>query len=80
MSGRAASRECRNAGNRPASWNGRTGLGERGLLVATAGAPRWHPKSVGCTPRKDRDLSAIAAGPLAITSMGENVRTSEISD
>ena len=25
MSGRAASRECRNAGNRPASWNGRTG-------------------------------------------------------
>ena len=49
-------------------------------LVATAGAPRWHPKSVGCTPRKDRDLSAIAAGPLAITSMGENVRTSEISD
>ena len=42
MSGRAASRECRNAGNRPASWNGRTGLGERGLLVATAGAPRWQ--------------------------------------
>ena len=42
MSGRAASRECRNAGNRPASWNVRTGLGERGLLVATAGAPRWQ--------------------------------------
>ena len=55
-------------------------LGERPGLVATAGAPRWHPKSVGCTPRNDRDLSAIAAGPLAITSMGENVRTSEISD
>ena len=39
MSGHAAFRECRNAGNRPASWNGRTGwASERGLLVtATAG-------------------------------------------
>ena len=38
MSGRAAFRECRNAGNRTASWNGRTAAGR----VATAGAPRWQ--------------------------------------
>ena len=39
MSGRAASRECRNAGNRPASWNGRTGWASAACSWATAGAP-----------------------------------------
>lgn len=35
MSGHAAFRECRNAGNRPASWNGRTGWASE--RVTTAG-------------------------------------------
>ena len=42
MSGRAASRECRNAGDRPASWNGRTAAGR-----ARPGSWRRRARRVG---------------------------------
>lgn len=45
-SGRAAFRECHNAGNRPASWNGRTAAGER--LATGAARPKLQRKFLLC--------------------------------
>ncbi len=55
-------------------------LGERGLARGDGGRAALAGKSLGSPLRTDYDFSAMRVRPLAITSMGENVRTSEISD